>query len=321
MLVVLAAGGGGAFFMMKKRAAAKAAAELAAQTPPPAPVAVAEPAPPPPPPPDTTLTNDSVLAMVKEKVPTDLILSQIRSADKTNFDLSTPEVIRLTKGGVSPLIIEQLRNPKRSPLPPPAPTKGNAPQNAKQNAKQNSQPAQTAVAAPVPAPRSEPRSRPRCCPGRHIDADACPSTGGRRASDRKCDGAGRYAIPHYAGRGYSSGRRNGAARALHNHRGFQGEWRDRHRQGSRRARRDFGNGQKEGVFGIGGSKLNFKLNRAEGVGGHSLNVRALAARKTDGTTQRPADNGQKTGSKDIAASQGSQYIGYIDGEQSITVPK
>src|SRR5579863_6079599 len=91
VLVVLAAAGGGTFFMVKKRAAAKAAAELAAQTPPPAPVAAPEPAPPPPPPPDTTLNNDNVLEMVKEKVPTDLILSQIRAADKTNFDLSTPE--------------------------------------------------------------------------------------------------------------------------------------------------------------------------------------------------------------------------------------
>ena len=149
VLVVLVAGGG-TLFMMKKRAAAKAAAEVAAQTPPPTPVAAPEPAPPPPPPPDTTLTNDSVLDMVKEKVPTDLILSQIRSADKTNFDLSTAEVIRLTKGGVSPLIIEQLRNPKRQPLPPPAPAKGSTPQNAKQN----SQPQTNAAATPPLAPSS-----------------------------------------------------------------------------------------------------------------------------------------------------------------------
>jgi hypothetical protein len=78
---------------------------------------------------------------------------------------------------------------------------------------------------------------------------------------------------------------------------------------------------KKKVFGLGGSKLSFSLTRATAAGGHALNVRALAARKTDGATQRPADNGQKTGSKDIAAAQGSQYIGYIDGEQSLTVPK
>ncbi len=70
--------------------------------------------------------------MVNQKVPSDLILSQIRSADKTNFDLSTPEVIRLTKGGVTPLLIEQMRNPKRVPLGPP-PRTPNTPQNAKQD--------------------------------------------------------------------------------------------------------------------------------------------------------------------------------------------
>src|SRR5258708_28847077 len=116
---------------MKKRAAERAAAaQLPAQPPPPAPVV--EPAPAPPPPVDTTLTNDSVLDMVNQKVPSDLILSQIRSADKTNFDLSTPEVIRLSKAGVTPLLIEQMRNPKRVPLAPP-PRTPNTPQNAKQD--------------------------------------------------------------------------------------------------------------------------------------------------------------------------------------------
>ena len=38
-------------------------------------------------------------------------------------------------------------------------------------------------------------------------------------------------------------------------------------------------------------------------------------------TQRSAETGQKTRSKDVAAEQGAQYIGYIDGEQSIAVPK
>jgi hypothetical protein len=79
--------------------------------------------------------------------------------------------------------------------------------------------------------------------------------------------------------------------------------------------------QKKKMFGIGGSKLSFRLIRAEGASGHPINVRALAARKADGVTQRPVDNGQKTGSKDLAAAQGAQYIGYIDGEQSVTVPK
>ncbi len=304
--------------MMKQRAAAKAAAELAAQTPPPAPVAAVEPAPPPPPPPDTTLTNDSVLDMVQEKVPTDLILSQIRAADKTSFDLSTPEVIRLTKGGVSPLIIEQLRNPKRQPLPPPTPVKGNTPQNAKQT----SQPAQTAVATPLPAPTPTPTPVPIATnPAATLTPTPAPAPVAvapqtvsvmvpdampfriTLAADIPADAEMGRPVRFTTTEDFKV---NGVT-VIAKGAAVLGEVSD--------------TGKKKGVFGIGGSKLSFKLSRAEGVGGHPLSVRALAARKAEGTTQRPADNGQKTGSKDIAAAQGSQYIGYIDGEQSLTVPK
>ena len=77
---------------------------------------------------------------------------------------------------------------------------------------------------------------------------------------------------------------------------------------------------KRKVFGIGGSKLSFKLTKAEAVGGHTIDVRALAARRGDGATQRPVDTGQKI-PKDVAAAQGAQYIAYVDGEQPLTVPQ
>ena len=78
---------------------------------------------------------------------------------------------------------------------------------------------------------------------------------------------------------------------------------------------------KRKVFGIGGTKLSFKLTRAESTGGKAIAVRALPSRKGDVVAQRTVDAGQKTGSKDIAAAQGAQYIAYIDGEQSVTIPK
>ena len=315
VLVVLVAGGGGAFFIIKKRAAEKVAAELAAQTPPPAPVAAPEPAPPPPP--DTTLTNDNVLEMVKEKVPTDLILSQIRAADKTSFDLSTPEVIRLTKGGVSPLIIEQLRNPKRQALPPPAPAKGNTPQNAKQT----SQPAQTAVAAPIPVPAATPTPVPIATnPAATLTPALAPAPVPvvpqtvnvmvpdampfriTLAADIPADAEMGRPVRFTTTEDFKV---NGVT-VIAKGAAVQGEISD---------------AGKKKMFGIGGSKLSFKLTKADGAGGRPITVRALAARKADGVTQRPADNGQKTGSKDIAATQGSQYIGYIDGEQAVTVPK
>jgi len=75
------------------------------------------------------------------------------------------------------------------------------------------------------------------------------------------------------------------------------------------------------IFGIGGTKLSFKLTQARTPAGHPIAVRALPSAKGDGISQRPVDTGQKTGSKDIAAAQGAQYIGYVDGAQTVTVPK
>lgn len=317
LLIVLLGGGGGAWWMMKKRAAEKQAAELAVQTPPPAP----EPAPvvaPPPPPPDTTLTNDSVLEMVKEKVPVDLILSQIRSAEKTSFDLSTPEVIRLTKGGVTPLIIEQLRNPKRVPLPPPAPVRPNSPQNAKQNTPAPNVVASTPV-VPVPAPAPAPAPvavapAPAATPApAPAPVAAAPQTVNVKLPDAMPFRIALAAdIPADADMGREvrftvseDFKVNGVTVIA---KGAQ-------------VRGEISETAKKRVFGIGGTKLSFKLTRADGVGGHAVSVRALPARKGDGVTQRPVDSGQKTGSKDIAAAQGAQYIGYIDGEQSFTVPK
>jgi hypothetical protein len=78
---------------------------------------------------------------------------------------------------------------------------------------------------------------------------------------------------------------------------------------------------KKKFLGIGGGKLSFELSKAEIAGGQQISVRALAARRNDGATQRPVETNARTGSKDIVASQGTQYIAYIDGEQSVTVPQ
>ncbi len=71
------------------------------------------------------LDNDDILKMAEEKVPENVILSQIRNA-RADFDLSSEEVIRLVKGGVSERVIEGMRNPRGipspgAPIPPPPP--------------------------------------------------------------------------------------------------------------------------------------------------------------------------------------------------------
>ena len=319
LVVILLAGGGGAWWTMKKRAAEKAAAELAAQTPPPAPVVEAAPAPPPPPP-DTTLTNDTVLDMVNQKVPSDLILSQIRSADKTNFDLSTPEVIRLSKGGVTPLLIEQMRNPKRVPLGPPPRT--NTPQNAKQDKKQGAPVAAATIAPPVPvvAPTPTPvpiaanpavTLPPTPAPAPVVAAPQTVSVPVPDAAPFRMTLAADIPADAEMGRPIrftvSEDFKLNNVTVIPKGSPVQGEISDTPKKGK--------------IFGIGGTKLSFKLTQVRSAAGHPISVRALPSAKGDGITQRPVDTGQKTGSKDIAAAQGTQYIGYVDGAQTVTVPK
>ena len=318
LLVILLGGGGGLWWTMKKRAAEKAAAELAAQTPPPAPVEA--PAPPPPPPPDTTLTNDSVLDMVNQKLPSDLILSQIRSADKTNFDLSTPEVIRLSKAGVTPLLIEQMRNPKRAPLGPPP--KASTPQNAKQDKKQGAPVATASNTPPVPVVAPTPTPVPIAAnpavtlppPPASAPVVAAPPTVSvpvpdaapfrmTLAADIPTDAEVGRPIRFTVAEDFKLNNVTILAKGSP----VQGEISDTPKKGK--------------IFGIGGTKLSFKLTQARTPAGHPISVRALPSAKNDGITQRPVDTGQKTGSKDIAAAQGAMYIGYVDGAQTVTVPK
>ena len=63
---------------------------------------------------DQALTNDNIIQMVEAKVAPAVILSQIRNS-KTAFNLSAPEVIRLSKASVPEIVIEAMRNPKAAP--------------------------------------------------------------------------------------------------------------------------------------------------------------------------------------------------------------
>ncbi len=105
--IVLAAGGlVGAWFWMRHMPAKPAPAPIVS-----APAAVPEmPETRPSPLAVSVLTNQSILDMTYAKVPMTLIISQIKSS-KTRFDLSTAEIIRLTRGGVPETVIEAMRNP------------------------------------------------------------------------------------------------------------------------------------------------------------------------------------------------------------------
>jgi len=71
----------------------------------------------------------------------------------------------------------------------------------------------------------------------------------------------------------------------------------------------------------GGRKLGFQLQQAEAVDGKRVRVRAMAGRAEDGAGVRSFDTGKGSKTKGLAAAQGTQYIAYIDGEQTVSVNK
>jgi serine/threonine protein kinase len=108
---VLAVALAGALWWKSHRAAAPVASAPVVEAP--APAAVQ-------PPSDSALTNASIIAMWKGKVPPSLIISQMK-AGKTQFDLSTAGVIGLSQAGLPEYLIEAMRDPARAKVPPASP--------------------------------------------------------------------------------------------------------------------------------------------------------------------------------------------------------
>ena len=71
----------------------------------------------------------------------------------------------------------------------------------------------------------------------------------------------------------------------------------------------------------GGRKFTFQLEQAEAVDGQKVSVRALAGRNQVGPTVRSFDTGKGAKAKGFAALQGTQYVAYIDGEQTVSIRK
>jgi serine/threonine-protein kinase len=225
ILLLIAAGGGGLF--MKQQAAKKAAdaaqAQAAAQAADQAAQQAAadkaaaeahavELA-------NQTVTNDSVLELVQGKVATSVILDHIRDAQITKFDLSTAELIRLSKGGVTPVIIDQMRNPKKAAaaavavvaaVPAKAPT-----------GKQTTPAPTPATTTPAPAASNATPAPLVVAPNPVATAPPPPPTPTQHRTRR--------------------------SRKVHNGRGFQGGRRSRHRQRDDNQRRNFGNCEEEKI--------------------------------------------------------------------------
>ena len=308
LVALLIGGGGGTYFLMKKRgdkaAAEVAAAQAAAQAATPAAPVEALP-PPPPEKPKDSMDNQDIMQLMAAKVPPDLILSQIRAANETKFDLSTDQIIALSKVGVPGNIIEQMRNPKRAL---PAAVMANAVAAAAKIAKQEKpvpvapEPTKAVVVVPAPTPvpipiATTPSAPLTTAPVRAPEArtvnvtlnDALPFTI-KIAAEIPQDSDIGQPVRFIAADDF---RVNGVV-VIAKGAAITG---------------DVSETQKKKTFGFGGGKLSFKLNKVESVAGTPISVRAMAARRADGPTQRPVEKGR------------ADYIAYIDGEQHLTVPQ
>jgi serine/threonine protein kinase len=265
----------------------------------PAPQPAAEPAPTPVV--ENVLTNDAILQMVQAKVPVSQINQQIRST-KTNFTLTPEEVSRLRKEGVPASVIQTMRNPKGVPPPavaasktsPPAvattpPVPAPAPIKTTPTPRNNT--TETTAAPPRrPVVQTVPVTVPDAMPFRIVLTEDVPANGQEGQSLRftVVDGfkvGDTTVIPPGA-------TVTGAVTS--------------------EAGKKF--------LGIG-NKMTFRLLQADGIDGQKITVRSKAGKQSNGPTTRPFDTGRNSKIKGLAAAQGTEYIAYIDGEQTVTVRK
>jgi serine/threonine protein kinase len=250
------------------------------------PAAVAT-APPPSLPSDGALSNDNILDMIEAKAPVSVILSHIRSS-KTNFNLSTSEVIRLVKAGVPANVIEAMRSPNAKQA---RDAIVNAPPAVSEPAQAKSIPevAPPDVAPPAPPVLAQAASV--------VIADGAPFRI-ILAEDIPADAEAGRSLQLTVAENVLAGGSVVIARGAP----VTGEI-----------------ASKAGKKFLSKGKLTFRLLKVEGVDGKPLKVRATPADGPAGSS-RPVDT-KGSRSKTLAAARGAEYIGYIDGEQIVAVQR
>ncbi len=264
-------------------------------TPEPVPVAETAPATPV----ETALTNDAVLQMVQAKVPISQINQQIRSS-KTNFTLTPEEIARLRKAGVPSAVIQAMRNPK-GVAPPPAPTPGTS---------------QPAVATTTPAPVPPP-TRPAPAPKTSTETAAAP----RRPVIQTVPVTVNDALPFriVLTEDVPATSQEGQALRFVVADGFKVGDTVVIPPGATVMGSITSEAGKK-FLGIG-NKMTFRLLQVDAVDGQKISVRSKSGKQANGPTARPFDTGKNPKTKGLAASQGTEYIAYIDGDQTISVRK
>ena len=239
---------------------------------------------------EAPLDNNSILTLVQANTPATEIIQKIR-ASKTNFSVTRDEVAKLKQAGVPASVIQAMRNPtgaiasSANPAPvasiPPLPP-----------VKAEPQPAET----PKPAPR-----RPAVALTPVTVGDALPFRIVLTA-DVPSDAPEGQALRFTVVDGLQVGNNTVIAKGATVTGSVTGE-----------------TGKKK-ILGMGGgSKLTFRLLQVDGVDGKKINVRAMSGRRAEGPTIRTFETLKNSKTKGLAAAQGTEYIGYIDGEQTVSV--
>ena len=241
------------------------------------------------------LDNDAIIEMAKEKVPKSLIISQIRSAKKRDFDLSPGEIIKLVKSGVSEDVIEAMRNPDAAGAPGRATPGVAVPKPAPQQSESASGPAAITPPVPPPAPgATEPAATIPGKPLRTVDGIPFMLV---LAEDVPRD-AEEGAPIHFT---TSSDVKVGDTVVIPK---------------GARALGEVHSASRKKMFGRD-SKVTYRLIEATGVNGAPLKIRATPSPRDADSSGRPLDPaGNK--SKDIAAPKGTQVPAYLVGDQPVS---
>ena len=80
-------------------------------------------------------------------------------------------------------------------------------------------------------------------------------------------------------------------------------------------------GHKKKILGIGSTKVTYQLRTVHAVDGKQLKVRATSGPNDDGTSTYQFDPPKGSSKKGFVALQGTEYIGYIDTNQTVAVRK
>jgi serine/threonine protein kinase len=240
---------------------------------------------------EDSLNNDGVIEMVRAKVPTSVIVSHVKTAPFTSFDVSTNELIRLGKEGVPEPVIQAMSSRWR--LTPPPGQKPALPAGAAMPVGQPTAPGEAPPVGVVPVPPAAPTADEPKAPALQLrngtpfevlltqgipeEAPAGMVLSFAAKSDFRVDGV--VVIPagtQVRGEIVESGRRR--------------------------------------FPGLGG-KLEFRILDALTPGGQ-VKLRALPGSQGNDSRRTVAIGGAKP-SRGMAADAGALYIAYIDGDQTV----